>query len=549
VRGGRRAAAAARLGRFASGRELLERVLADPAGAVFRPASPGQLAYYHDLPSGRLDDALRNVDAGCAALESVDPFGRLPYFLAFAAVIHEQRGELDDALAVAGRAREHAEAAGLSQWVGVVVATRTASIRAQLGDVAGAERDLALVPAGWRSGAWFVEVTRASVAAQRGDGQAALAAAERALLDVARWPYLDRTQCAELLAPRSRALPLGRARAIVEAAISASCTRAGPRIASAPLACTRCSHGCATTRATTRERLRHWSRRGRKRARTTPRRALRVAAGGAGAVGSARRRAIEPDAAIGAIAAARPGGAALGAFMAHLVPAAGAAVLTAVTAGHPDGYARALSSRRTQTRAWPTPPRRARARGQEPPPLAYRLGGFDCVAARGSSKKRRGAASPSGSCTARRAAAWSPRMICSRRSAPRPAASPTGAAVAIRGPRGAGPAGWGGQSARGGRARLSPASARRRQGRRDRVERAAEAALATSSDAGRGAALAAGAVGREPLPGALQRPGDPWRERLLDRYGEVLAAPPTTTPGRKPWPPRPRRGASWTPIH
>ncbi len=532
-------AAAARLGRFMSGRELLERILADPAGAVFRPASPGQLAYYHDLPSGRLDDALRNVHAGCGALESADPFGRLPYFLAFAAVIHEQRGELDDALAVAGEAREHAEAAGLSQWVGVVVATRTASIRAQLGDVAGAERDLALVPAGWRSwGAWFVEVTRASVAAQRGDSQAALAAAERALLDVARWPYLDRTQCAELLAPAlARSGHAGRARAIVEAAISA---RPAPepgavdRFSTARLhtllAWLRYDEGDDS--GAVEALVEAWAQAGAE-----PRHVVRCewprvervlwAALAAGA--------IEPGAAIGAIAAARPGGAALGAFMAHPVPAVRrAAVLTAVTAGHPDGYSRAqeLASDPDPDVAHAATAALARV-AREPPPLAFRLlGGFEL---------RRGSWVVDETTWERRVAERIVRLLVVSGGAvseddlfeafwpQRPAASARrGLQVAISAAR----------------AVLDPpgaATSHLEAGERvyrlhlheaDRVdaiefERAAGVALGTAAGAGRGAALVAAVQlwGGEPLP--QERYSDwaiPWRERLLDRYGEVLAA-------------------------
>ncbi len=533
------AAAAARLGRFARGSELLDRVLDDPAGAMFRPASPGQIAYYHDLPLGRLDEALRNIRTGCAALESGDPFGRLPYFLAFQTAIHEQRGELEEAIAVADAARERAQAAGLSQWVGVVVATRTASIRAQMGDVAGAERDLTLVPAGWRSwGAWVVEVTHASLAAQRGDGQAALAAAERALVDVAPWPYLDRAHAAVLLAPTLvRAGHPARARELVEATITA---RPAPepgdpdRFSAARLhalnawlryddgddggAIAALADAWAEMAAEPRHVVRcEWPRLER----------VLWAALAAGA--------IEPEPAITAIAAARPGGTALGAFTAHPIAAVRqAAALAAVAAGHPDGFSRA------QELASDADPAVARAASaalahaaREPPRLAFRvLGGFEL---------RRGSWVVGEAAWERRVAErivrmlvvrdgvvsedelfeafWPGRSVASARRGLHVAIS---AARAVLDPPGVAAS------------RLEAGERSYRLHLRDddsvdarEFEQAARDALATSEPDQRTAALAAAVArwGGEPLP--QERYSEwaiPWRERLMDRYAELLAA-------------------------
>src|SRR5262249_914851 len=167
------------------GRKLLERALDDPVARALDGLRPGFLAYYIDLPSGRLDDALAHVRQAVATLERADPSGRLPYALTYLMAIHEERGEDHDALAAGAWTRGHARDAGLAGWVGEALAIRMASLRARAGDVAGAETDLAEVTSGWQAwGAWEVESTRAMIAAQQGDGREARAAADRAIREV-----------------------------------------------------------------------------------------------------------------------------------------------------------------------------------------------------------------------------------------------------------------------------------------------------------------------------------------------------------------------------
>ena len=196
------AAATARQGAFAEARALYERALDDPVAAVLRAPGAAFEAYYFDLPAGRLDDALTHAGQGLAALEAADPFGRLPYVLGFIAAIHEERGEDAEALAVSARARARARAVGLAGWVGTGLTVRSASLLAQAGDVAGAERELAEVGPDWRAwGVWAVHTAHASLAAARGDAEAARAAAERAVAEAQPWPYYDRTHCVALVAP------------------------------------------------------------------------------------------------------------------------------------------------------------------------------------------------------------------------------------------------------------------------------------------------------------------------------------------------------------
>ena len=68
--------------------------------------------------------------------------------------ILEERGEDAEALAVAHRTRSWSQRVGLSGWVGVALAIRSASLRVRCNDVAGAEADLE-APSVWAAwGAW-----------------------------------------------------------------------------------------------------------------------------------------------------------------------------------------------------------------------------------------------------------------------------------------------------------------------------------------------------------------------------------------------------------
>ena len=77
------AVALALQGRLEEGRALRDRAFADPVATVIRGQSPLFEGYWVDLPAGRLDDALAQVDRGLAAFEQADPFGRMPYVLLF----------------------------------------------------------------------------------------------------------------------------------------------------------------------------------------------------------------------------------------------------------------------------------------------------------------------------------------------------------------------------------------------------------------------------------------------------------------------------------
>jgi len=245
--------------------------------------------------------------------------------------------------------------------------------------------------------------------------------------------------------------------------------------------------------------------------------------------------AIDPDAAVSAVAAARPGGAALGPFTRHPVAAVRrAALLAAVAAGHPDGLERI-----PQLAEDPDPGVAAAARSaaerlrRDPPALAIRLlGGFQV---------RRGGWVVDDAAWERRVAQRLVRFLLCRGEEPateddlfeafwadKPTSSArrglqvaVSAARAVLDPPGA-------ETSRLEAAQRSYRLILRDADRIDAhdFERSAAAALAATADGRRSALAAADALwGGEPLP--EERYSDwaiPWRERLVDLYAEVLAA-------------------------
>jgi LuxR family transcriptional regulator, maltose regulon positive regulatory protein len=372
------AAGLARQGLFAAGHELLTRALDDPCARALEGLEPGFLSYYIELPAGRLDDALAHVRQAVATLERSDPSGRLPYALTYLMAIHEERGEDAEALAAGARTRAEAREAGLAGWVGEALAIRMASLRARAGDVAGAEADLAEVTSGWQAwGAWEVESTRAMIAAQRGDGREARAAADRAIREVrARWPYFDHARCAALLAPvlAGSGHP-GFAREVVETAIAAR--REGFSTARLRAVHAWLLHSEGDTSAATAALVEAWLQAREEAQHLVRREWPRIERPLWDALSAG---AIDVEEAIRALAAALPGGAALDSFSDHPTPAVRRTVLiAALAAGRPNGVERAGELTRDPDAEVAAAARTVTARiAREPPPLAFRLlGGFE----------------------------------------------------------------------------------------------------------------------------------------------------------------------------
>ena len=527
------AAALARQGRFEEARSVCERALDDPSARMLQGIAPTFASYYLELPAGQLDDALTHAREAVRSLEVTDPTGRLAYALAFLMSILEERGEDEEALAVAERTREWSQRVGLGGWVGVVLAIRSASVRTRRGDLAGAEADLAEVPPDWRVwGAWELHANRAAILSLRGDGERALVAAEQSIRESeGRWPYFDRARCAALLAPTlSAAGHPQRARELVQQTIAVRIPGFSTARLHAVLAWLLHDDGdeeksIAALQTAWREagdQMRHIVRREWPRIERPLWAAL-------------ERGEIEVGPAVEALSAAQPGGGALANFTHHPVASVRrAALLSAVAAGHPDGIGRVPELRRD---ADPSVRAAAQTAGElllrNPPPLSFRLlGRFEL---------RRGTWLVEDAAWGRRVAQRLVRFLLCRgggpvpedeliesfwpdsppESARRSAQVAVSAARAILDPPGAQ------------RSRLTCSERTYRLELREEdtvdsreFERAAAAALDAHTPSRRAALSTAAALwGGEPLPEERYAEwATPWRERLIDRYIQILTA-------------------------
>ena len=196
------AAAEGALGGFDAAVERFERAVALPHGEHFVPFADAFRATWVDAVRGDLDAALRRVRGAAGALERDDPFGRLAYVLAMQAAIHEERGEDDAAIETIARARAVAARKALGGIVEDTGRRLAAGLHARAGrlDEAGAElAGLEGTGAGWFAG--DVQITRATLAAARGEHEQAVAEAQRALDGGALTVWRSRARGAALLAP------------------------------------------------------------------------------------------------------------------------------------------------------------------------------------------------------------------------------------------------------------------------------------------------------------------------------------------------------------
>ena len=218
------AAAEAALGSFDAAVEHFERAVALPHGDNFAPFADAFRATWVDVVRGDLDAARRRVRAAVAALERIDPFGRLAYVLAMQAAIEEERGEDAAALATIARARAVAARMALGGRVEDVGRRLAAGVHARAGRLEEAEADLAGIEGG--GAGWFagdVQITRAAIAAARGRHDQALAEAQRALDGGAMEVWRSRARGAALLAPvLAQAGEAGFARDLLEQALASA---------------------------------------------------------------------------------------------------------------------------------------------------------------------------------------------------------------------------------------------------------------------------------------------------------------------------------------
>jgi len=125
---------------------LYRRATSHPLGTGYAPHETAFRAFYVDLPAGRLDDALAGINEGIALCETYDPGQRLPYLHGFKAMIHEERGDDDAALAAIERAQ--AAAAEIRGYVERFGRLFTAGLHARAGRLVEAEQELSALGPG-----------------------------------------------------------------------------------------------------------------------------------------------------------------------------------------------------------------------------------------------------------------------------------------------------------------------------------------------------------------------------------------------------------------
>jgi ATP/maltotriose-dependent transcriptional regulator MalT/DNA-binding SARP family transcriptional activator len=181
--------ALASIGRMEEAEALRQRLRRDPDTAVhfsFLDVMPGAGFAF---AAGESQLAVERLEATIAQLELDDPFGRLPYALGMMLVIMRSLGRRDEVPAWIERCERESERVGLGFALRDFRLQR-ASRLAEDGDLPRAEAELARAGrregTGWR-GVYEAEA-EAHVALLRGDGEAAVTAAQRALASVEPGP-------------------------------------------------------------------------------------------------------------------------------------------------------------------------------------------------------------------------------------------------------------------------------------------------------------------------------------------------------------------------
>jgi DNA-binding SARP family transcriptional activator len=196
-----RVIALASLGRTDEAEELSEELRAEPQTARLFGFLDAIAAGGTRLAAGDPAGALEIFRAEISELEVNDPLGALPYLLGMVLVTLRTLGERSEALVWLDRCEREAERVGLGFGLRDFRVQR-ASLLAQSGELAPAEAQLAAAShrrgSGWR--AVFYAVAEAHVAALRGDDDAAIEAAKRALEAAASAPMPWRTLAAAEMA-------------------------------------------------------------------------------------------------------------------------------------------------------------------------------------------------------------------------------------------------------------------------------------------------------------------------------------------------------------
>jgi ATP/maltotriose-dependent transcriptional regulator MalT/DNA-binding SARP family transcriptional activator len=212
-------------GRRTEGEALLRRAVAHPLGGLLEPVAIAFQAFYVDWHAGRLDAALEGAERAIAVMEEFDPVRWLPFTLWYAAYVQEARGEHAAAVTLLERSRDATRRYGLGAYPAAVAGAIKAGCDARAGRLAAADAELARaapqLTATWHG--YDLELARAELAARKGDAGAALVAAERAYALVRTGSLGERLRAAALLTPLLAGVGARlRARDVVEDALAAS---------------------------------------------------------------------------------------------------------------------------------------------------------------------------------------------------------------------------------------------------------------------------------------------------------------------------------------
>jgi DNA-binding SARP family transcriptional activator/tetratricopeptide (TPR) repeat protein len=521
----------ARASRFAEAAELFERAMAHPRAAPLTTLSGGFRGTFLDFPQAKLDSAATGLREVVTALERADPANRLPLFLGYGALIHDERGEDDTAIGMADRMVRLTESTWMGSYVSGLAHTFKASMHARQGHLAEAELELGRVRPLVRNWAAETDVARAVLAAGRGHHEAASDAAASAIDNGALSTWLGRTRLTAVLVPvLVEAGQPSWARELLDDALRARPPECRTPRLYAQRAWLRRNEGddpgaledLSATWHEADSEAQHLVRREWRWLEPLLWTAL-------------ERRTLPPDEVIAAIEAALPGGAALIPFTRHPVAEVRrSALVSAVASGHPEApHAVAELERDPDEGVAAAAKASAKRLASRPPPLVFTLlGGFGL---------RRGSFTVNEEAWERRVAQRLVRLLLVRRDAPVPEDvlfeafwpdKPTGAArrglqVAVSSARAVlDPPGAERTaievSERSYRLRLRPADSVDA----DEFERAAGAALAAHGpDRLTLLEVAAARWTGEPLPeDRYEDWAISWREGLLDLYGQVLGS-------------------------
>ena len=374
--------ALATIGRIEDSEKLKERLREDAQSARLFGFLDALTGGGVNLARGDVDAAMSVLNSEIAKRELSDPLGALPYVMGMKLVTLRNLGDRREALEWVERCARESERVGLGFALRDFRLQR-ATLLAQIGDLSGAEAELALV-GGRRGSGWrkvFDAEAEAHVAGLRGDASSAIEAGRRALDAAAEgpmpWRALATCELAEVL---GEAGAPGEARAGIDttlAQLDQQFAGESGRLHRAWLLAARAAIEHRTGDASaSRSMSEAWREAGDEAAAMLRAqwRSLRGVLWQALADGS-----IAPEEALRAIQDALPRGEALAELLDHPDPSIRrAALLAALAAGHPEALSRlaALAGDDDEQVAAAAAATQERLQGS-PPPLRFGLlGGF-----------------------------------------------------------------------------------------------------------------------------------------------------------------------------